>query len=108
MNTSYFAKYRGEKGICIAIKHPNGFKGYCYPDLFPKWSFLSKYKQDGDEESYTKAYYEEVLSKLNPNKVWQDLQNAVLLCWETPGKFCHRRLVAAWLEKELGVSIPEL
>jgi hypothetical protein len=30
-----------------------------------------------------------------------------LLCWEAPGKFCHRRLVAAWLEDALGIDVPE-
>ena len=31
-----------------------------------------------------------------------------MLCWEPPGKFCHRRLVAKWLEEHLGVDVPEL
>lgn len=32
----------------------------------------------------------------------------VPVCWEAPGEFCHRRLVAAWLETALGVTVPEL
>ena len=31
----------------------------------------------------------------------------VLLCWEQPGEFCHRLVVAAWLQKELGVVVEE-
>jgi hypothetical protein len=30
-----------------------------------------------------------------------------MLCWEAPGEFCHRRLVAEWLEGELGIQVPE-
>ena len=107
MQTSYFAKYRESDGVNIAIRHPSGFKGISYTSLFPKWSFLSQYKVDGDEEAYTKAYYEQVLSKLDPYKVYVDLKDCTLLCWEKSGSFCHRRLVADWLEKELGVYIPE-
>jgi hypothetical protein len=32
----------------------------------------------------------------------------VLLCWEKPGQFCHRRLLANWIEKSVGVEVPEL
>jgi hypothetical protein len=36
----------------------------------------------------------------------------VQLCWERPPfndrNWCHRRLVAAWLEQEIGTAIPEI
>ena len=48
------------------------------------------------------------MDKLDPAQVAADLgPNAILLCWEPPGKFCHRRLVAEWLEEHLGVEILE-
>lgn len=34
--------------------------------------------------------------------------DVVLLCYEKPGQFCHRRLVAEWFEQELGLVVPEL
>jgi len=33
--------------------------------------------------------------------------DVVLLCWEKRGVACHRRLVAEWLETELGITVPE-
>lgn len=49
------------------------------------------------------------LSQLDPVKVMQDLgDKSILLCWESPGVFCHRRCVAQWLESSLGIVIPEL
>jgi len=57
---------------------------------------------------YTDAYHQEVLSKLNPADVYRDLKDSVLLCWEGPSKFCHRHIVASWLEAELGVIVTEL
>ena len=34
--------------------------------------------------------------------------DATLLCFEKAGEFCHRRLVAEWIEKGTGVEVPEL
>jgi hypothetical protein len=108
MQTSYFSKYRGNTGVCIALKHPSSFKGECYPDLFPKRSFLSDYFLDHNTEVYTRKYYIQVLSKLDPYKVFDDLKNSTILCWEGPGKFCHRRLVAYWLKQCLSIEVPEI
>ena len=108
METSYFAKFRGPNGCNIAMRPIKGYTGMSYPDLYPYWYFLSDYKQSGDEAAYIKEYYKVVLNKLDPQKVYDDLQDYVLLCYEKPGDFCHRRLVAEWLEKSLGVTVPEL
>jgi uncharacterized protein (DUF488 family) len=35
-------------------------------------------------------------------------EDAILLCWESPEKFCHRHLVADWLSKKLDIKITEL
>jgi len=68
-----------------------------------------KFKTDGDEKYFEKVYYEEVLKDLNPMKVYVDLgQNAVLLCWEKSGDFCHRHIVADWLSKALKIDILEI
>lgn len=108
MRTSYFSLYKKPDAVGIAMVTPDWY-GPCrtYPDLFPKKSFLFKYKKDHNEEDYIQAYYEQVLSKLDPEKVYEDLKDNTLLCWEKAGKFCHRRLVAAWLELSLGVEVPE-
>lgn len=107
MKTSCFSKFKRGTGVCIALRHPDNFKGACYPPLFPKWSFLSKYFKDGDKEAYTREYRRQILSKLNPEKVYSDLKDSTLLCWEPAGEFCHRRLVAQWLEESLGVKVEE-
>lgn len=107
MKTSYFAKYKGNLGVNIAIKPAPGFKGTSYPPLFPKWSFLSQYKKDSDENSYTEAYYDQVLNKLDPMQILEEIGGNTLLCWEKSGTFCHRRIVAEWIFNETGVIVPE-
>lgn len=107
MNTSYFAKYKGDNGVSIAIKAAPGFAGETYSPLYPNWSFLKQYKEDGDQQAYVKAYHEQILSKLDPQEVYNDLKGKTLLCWEKSGTFCHRRLVANWIKKHIGVTVPE-
>lgn len=40
--------------------------------------------------------------------MWKELDGSVLLCWEKSGAFCHRRLVAEWLEDAVGEKVQEL
>jgi uncharacterized protein (DUF488 family) len=110
MKTSYYAiSGRERHAVSIAAKAPVWFKGREYKKLAPKYTFFKKYKLDGDEKYYTEQYYKEVLDKLDSQQVFDELgENAVLLCWEKKGEFCHRLLVAEWLEKTLGITIEEI
>ena len=36
------------------------------------------------------------------------IDDIILLCYEEPGEFCHRRLVADYLELMTGIYIPEI
>ena len=57
---------------------------------------------------YIEQYYKEVLSKLDPEKVYKDLKHSFLLCYEDNNEFCHRHIVAKWLELSLGIYVPEI
>jgi len=110
MYTSYFAiSNTHPNAVSIAGRAPEWYHGREYKKLAPTLSIFKKYKADGDTLYYTEHYYKEVLQKLDPKKVFEELgPHAVLLCYETPGKFCHRHLVAKWLSDELGVEVLEL
>lgn len=128
MNTSYFAKYKGENAVSIAGKCPDWFKGRQYKKLAPKWHFFKKYKdtlndikngkynseiieyiRDEAESEYMFYYVEEVLNKLDAKQVYEELgENTVLLCWERSSEFCHRHIVRWWFQKELGIEVNEL
>jgi DNA polymerase I-like protein with 3'-5' exonuclease and polymerase domains len=107
MHTSYFAKYRnGPNAVSIAFITPPGFTGRIYKKLAPP-GWLLRHKDN--PEQYEHAYWFEVLDLLDPTEVYKELgPDAVLLCWEGPDKFCHRRLVAEWLENSLKITVKEL
>lgn len=80
--------------------------------MAPKYSWWKEWHDNHlSEQWYIEKYKETVLQTLNPNKVVQDLQkignNVILLCFETPEKFCHRHLVAEWLNTQLKLDIRE-
>jgi len=109
IKTSYFAKYDGDNSVSIALSTPKWHNcKRSYSPLFPKWSFLNKYKKDGDKLSYTKEYYFQVLQYLDPYSVLKVLDGSVLLCWEKPDKFCHRHIFRNWIKNETGCKIEEI
>ena len=110
MNTSYFAKYKGENAISIAGNCPDWFKGREYKKLAPKYNWWKKWRDESlSEEWYKEQYYKTILDKLDARQVYEELgEDAVLLCWEKSGKFCHRHLITDWFQKELGIEVTEL
>ena len=108
--TSYFAKLSKLPSnitpIAICGKSPEWYKGIQYKKLAPKWSFFSIWKETHDNDYYIQHFNEEVLSPINADDIIHELyslagknqdENIVLICYEKPGDFCHRHLVAEWL-----------
>jgi len=113
--TSYFGQMKNfpEDAIPIAICGgiPNWYEGAWYKKLAPKWKFFSEWKENHDNDFYIEHFQEEVLDQLSPGQVLLDLsqiankrtysgkptRDIILLCYEKPGEFCHRHLVADWI-----------
>ena len=114
MNTSYFAiNANNSNAVSISGKAPEWYMGRQYKKLAPTFKIFSKYKSSNqtleDEQEYTKEFTEQILNKLDPKVVFEELgKDAVILCYETPEKFCHRHIVAKWLSESLGIEIKEL
>ena len=90
------------------------YQGRCYPKLAPKFSFwkiwhdnIGKISEEENNRYYIQEYWNQVLSKLDPEQVYSELDYSVLLCYEPNTEFCHRHIVAAWFEILLGVKVPE-
>ena len=50
----------------------------------------------------------QILENLDPKTVYDEVDNSILLCYEDNNQFCHRHIVAAWLEITLGVEVKEV
>jgi hypothetical protein len=105
MQTSNF-KLSGTDPHAVAISRgvPKGFKGRRYLALAPAtWALV----KETDEAVFRETFMRQ-LEPLDAKAILKEVgEDAILLCWEKPGEFCHRRVVAEWLERELGISVPE-
>ena len=125
--TSYFAKVKQLKEmgydnlVCVAGYAPKFYfdtpKARFYPDLAPRrewwkeWQLKFKDNPESEESQawYEQKYKETVLDKLDPQTVLKELgDKAVMLCYETPDKFCHRHIIARWLSEKTGADIQEV
>ena len=93
------------QAVAISLGVPRGWTGRQYTRLAPNRRLVKIM----DPTIFTRLYKAEVLDNLDPYKIIRDLggDNFILLCWEAPGEFCHRRVVAAWLRKRTGVLVEE-
>ena len=91
------------------------YEGKCFPKLAPKLSFFKIWHDNigviSEEENnkyYIEEYYKQVLSNLNPEEIYRELENSILLCYEDSKEFCHRHIVAAWFKILLDIEVPEI
>ena len=93
------------QAVAISRGVPKGWRGKSYKPLAPTWNLV----KITDPTEFIRLYRAQVLNNLDPRQVLLELggDDFVLLCWEQPGEFCHRLVVAAWLQKELGVVVEE-
>lgn len=114
MFTGYFAKLStyiraGLIPISICGKAPDWYQGLQYKKFAPKWAFFNEWKNGshkGDNNYYIEHFNSEILDKLDfefekseLKRLTQDqLDRTILICYEKPGDFCHRHLVADWFK----------
>ena len=112
--TSYFAKLGKLPPDIIPIsicgKAPDWYKGLQYKKLAPKYGFFMEWKKNHDNDYYIKHFEYEVLDGLDATGVILDFSRRIygfnvgendiaLICYEKPSDFCHRHLVAEWLNQ---------
>ena len=103
-----------------------GFYGSSYKKMAPRLYLWQYYDQNPDKLSedelidwYINEFYNLRLKDLDAYKFINNLNekfgdDIILLCHELPGKqlnkdhFCHRRLLADWIELETGIIVPEI
>lgn len=111
--TSYFANLKN----LPANYYITGIVRYLprYVKKIPNYRVLAP-SQDTFQTEITSQYTKKFLGQLeqldartvyNELEILADGRDVILLCYEKPGDFCHRRLVAEWLSKNLQIEVPE-
>lgn len=116
MKTSYFSNIRNIKNpLSISQFPPKWYTGPQLKMLAPPKELLALSNKGLPKEVYYKEFHRMVLDLLDPREVYDAIieeygDDVTLMCFEkleSPGDFCHRRLVADWFEKHLNVEVPE-
>lgn len=113
--TSYFAKSEklrqaGITPIGIALYPPKWFRGTSLMIVAPKRYMLN---DSLTEKQYTDIYKTDVLHFVDPNSFLRELErighgaDVALCCYEKPGDFCHRHILAEWLMARTGMEVEE-
>lgn len=99
----------GDRGKSI------GFNGKAIPQLAPKRQFwniwynnIGKISDEENTRYYIEEYYKQVLSKVNIEDLLKDEENPVLLCFEKGQQFCHRHIVAEYIEMTYGIKVRDI
>lgn len=115
--TGYYAKLKqyeqaGLQPVSIAGRAPEFYKGPQYKALAPEYKMFMDWKKGKiDDDQYTEIFTKR-LNTLDKEAVrnmltkWFD-KDVILLCYEKTGDFCHRHIVASWVEDNLGLSVGE-
>ncbi len=93
-----------------------GYTGKSLTKLAPKLSFwdiwrdnIGKINEKENNKFYIQEFYNQVLKNLDPEEVLMELEDrSILLCYENNNEFCHRHLVAFWLELFMGIKTYEV
>ena len=112
--TSYFGNMKrlsaaGIMPIGIARWKPRFYEGTNMFSVAPTRYMLS---DACGQEEYVRLY-NEILKSRGAQNILNEIEsiakgrNVALLCYEKPGDFCHRHLLADFLNKELGLNISE-
>ena len=114
--TGYYAKLKeyenaGLQPLSIAGKAPDFYKGPQFKSLAPEYKMFMDWKKGKiDNMGYTSIFLEH-LNTLDKEAIRRMLtsfdKDVILLCYEKPGDFCHRHIVADWLESNFGWKIDE-
>ena len=123
--TGNLVSISGDGGLLV------NFNGNAYKKLAPRLFTYISYKERYDElinltsldeyrklrkqieDEYILSYYETRLKTLDVRKLLLELENRfgkdiILLCYEDIKEFCHRRILADYIELETGIYIPEV
>lgn len=114
--TGYFAKVRkyeeaGLVPISIARWSPKWFQGERCVELSPSDGLLTYYKAGAvSEEDFEEQYIAE-LDNLDMLTLLAEIasdKDIVLCCYEKSSDFCHRHILAKYLQDKYGITVTEV
>ena len=99
----------GDKGKSI------GFEGKSLTKLAPKRVFwnewhnnIGKIPEEENTKFYIQEYYKQVLSQVNIEELLKNEKDPILLCYERGQDFCHRHVLAEFINIRYDINVEDL
>lgn len=109
--TSYYAKSgKHPNAVCVSVYPPPNLHGIITLDCFAPTMKMVRDIHKGliNQDEYSVLYIDLLLSrKINYGMIIKEFDEHIFCCYEKPGDFCHRHLLAAILESH-GADVREL
>jgi len=110
--SNYARNSNNPKAIGISFVIPEWYNGATLPKLAPMQAMINTFKRKKDsymERQFSQRYISLLRSRdIKAESLLEEIPDgSILLCYESPGEFCHRRVLAEWIEHHTGVHIPE-
>ena len=92
-----------------------GYTGKAITKLAPKRAFwdiwynnIGKIPEEEKIKYYIEEYYKQVLSKVDIEELLKDEKDPILLCYEKGQDFCHRHVLAEYIEIKYGIKVRDI
>ena len=92
-----------------------GFEGKYCSLLAPKLSFwktwednIGKIDEYENIKYYIREYYKQVLIYIDIEKIIREEGEPIFLCYEDSNEFCHRHVLAEYIELKYGIKVMEI
>lgn len=101
--TSNYSRHGNDlRSVAISRQPPVYYQGVISTILAPTWEIVTNYKRGIiDEDRYIFEYISLLEErKLTPKRVVNAFpERTIFLCYESPNDFCHRHVLAEWLNQ---------
>ena len=105
--TSYFrSKADAYRKVCIAKKTPAGFRGLHVSALAPSHPWVSNWQERYWQDLSTRFPGGAGLKELL-DRIAEKVPFPILCCYEAKRSECHRAILAEYIERYLGIKVPE-
>ena len=105
--TSYFSSAApGHRKVCISKKCPDWFTGPRRPDLAPSNPWADNWRESYLHDLQARFPEPDTLRWLL-EELGREVPEPILCCYEKNPDRCHRRVLAEYVRKTLGMDIPE-
>ena len=81
---------------------------YCFLKNEDSWGYGNKNQtQEENTKFYIQEYYKKVLSQVDIEELLKDEKDPILLCYERGQDFCHRHVLAEFINIRYGIDVED-